>query len=418
MAMLLAVMTLACGGDTRSLLDSGLPGDARGASDDGLSPSDRAASLDVGVDAGGVERDGGGDVASGGESDGGGDAPVDGRTSSPDAGDASDDGNVDASVDASRDESGDASADASADAAPSPRALSLWVYNAPWSSTGAIKAMAVDSAGRIFVMNTKGVFVVENKKVSPFLTFEESAMQVPALANGRFQDMALGSDDVPYLLAWGGSTFTPTTTQVLRVRGAHAVEAWLTPTANFAQFVSVVAPGKIAIGDRDGLKVFTASDDGQTILKRPPFIGSSECANQDFVLAPSGVFLSNPGCNQSGLDRGTIDGATYARLVEASWAKRNDQDYPNFACIARDGAHGFYFATSSLTGVATEARLFHLDESATTPAEIAAVPTDPTFAFAAKTQSETFAFVYCNLATGPDGSVYYETASQIWKVAP
>jgi hypothetical protein len=79
-------------------------------------------------------------------------------------------------------------------------------------------------------------------------------------------------------------------------------------------------------------------------------------------------------------------------------------------------AGGFYVIVGAIDFETPH--LYHIAEDASGPHGLELIETVPTFDFAAKTQSETFAFDFCSLAVGPDGTVYYQTYSQLWKISP
>ena len=46
------------------------------------------------------------------------------------------------------------------------------------------------------------------------------------------------------------------------------------------------------------------------------------------------------------------------------------------------------------------------------------VPLRPSLVQAMASQNEPLAFRYCSLAVAPDGSIYFQTMSQLWAIAP
>jgi hypothetical protein len=87
----------------------------------------------------------------------------------------------------------------------------------------------------------------------------------------------------------------------------------------------------------------------------------------------------------------------------------------NFICSARDPAGGFY---SVITDQSDRPHLYHVDETATGTQAFSEVTTSPSFIEAEASQNETFAFMFCSLTTAPDGTVFFQTMSQLWKVTP
>jgi hypothetical protein len=88
----------------------------------------------------------------------------------------------------------------------------------------------------------------------------------------------------------------------------------------------------------------------------------------------------------------------------------------NFLCTTRDPLGGFYVVVENLND--TGSRLVHLTEDAAGPTGLSEVPTRPSFIAAEMSQNEAFAFRYCSIAAGADGTVCLQTRSQLWKVAP
>jgi hypothetical protein len=315
--------------------------------------------------------------------------------------------------------SGDVATDGASDvvAVSAPRTLSLVLFNAPWKATQRVQGMAVDAQSRIFLEDQTNVYLVEGKTVSTYLTLAETTAGTTVQA-AMIKDLDLDSNGLLYVLVWGGSIYVPTSTLVVRSSAAHVADPWLDVTAssNFALRMSVSAPGRVGIVDRDGLKMASAAG-SSLVYGHQALEGGGGCAAEDFRIASSGVFLYEPGCNVAPLLRGNVDGSGVAVLYQGAVFKAPQSPYiPNFTCAARDPAGGFYVIVGSVDF--EPPNLYHIAEDASGTRGLELIDTVPTFSFAAKTQSETFAFDYCSLAVGPDGTVYYQTYSQIWKVSP
>ncbi|HEY4392434.1 MAG TPA: hypothetical protein VGP64_00150 [Polyangia bacterium] len=63
-------------------------------------------------------------------------------------------------------------------------------------------------------------------------------------------------------------------------------------------------------------------------------------------------------------------------------------------------------------------RLYHVADDAAVTSGLAWIATTPSFAQASQLKRDVFAFDFCSLATTPDGTVYFQTYSQLWKVSP
>jgi len=289
-----------------------------------------------------------------------------------------------------------------------PRALTLVLDGAPWYATQATQGMAVDSYGRVFVQDSTAVYKVEDSTVGKYLTAGEAGVQ-------GFGDMDIALDDSLYIVASWPNTVGGF--GIVRAREPHVAERWrdLSPTLMDVSKIGVIAEGVITAVSRSGYWIFT--DTGDELLYGPSMQTYSQgCACEDLAVARSGVFLYQPGCNAYPLYRGQGDGSGVARLYSASIGQVSEVSASNFTCAARDPAGGFYFIVQNTSDNAP--RLFHVTEDAQGTTGLTAIDTVPSFAAAKKQASNTFGFLYCSLATGPDGAVYFQTYAQLWKVAP
>ena len=159
--------------------------------------------------------------------------------------------------------------------------------------------------------------------------------------------------------------------------------------------------------DAGGTKIYGAS------AARVPNGG---CAAEDFVAAPSGVFLYQPGCNGYPLVRGNIDGTGVGEYYQASLTQPGPIPADNFLCSARDPSGGFFVVIDNYPENAP--RLYHLAEDAHGTTGVTWIQTVPTFGQAKQSQGEVFAFYYCSVAAALDGTVFFQTYHQLWKVSP
>jgi hypothetical protein len=367
------------------------------------------ASLDANADSDAADAD----AATATEGAGGSDADAASATNA----DAVGTGNGDA--DSADVGSGDAASDgASSEVGVSAsRTLSLVVFNAPWKGTQRVQGMAVDAQSRVFLEDQTNVYMFDGKTVTTYLTLAETTASTTVHA-AAIKDLDIDANGLLYVLMWGGSNYSPTSTLVVRSSAAHVADPWLdvTTSSNFALRMSVSAPGHVGLVDRDGFKLASAA--GSSLLYSHPAVeGGSGCTTEDLRIGPSGVFLYEPGCNGAPLLRGNVDGSGVGVLYQGTVFQAPPSPYtPNFTCLARDPAGGFYVMVGAVDFEAPN--LYHVTEDASGTHGLELIDTVPTFSFAAKTQSETFAFDFCSLAVGPDGAVYYQTYSQLWKVSP
>jgi hypothetical protein len=299
--------------------------------------------------------------------------------------------------------------DGGPDAATSkPRALNLVLDGAPWYASQATQGMAVDSYGRVYVQDSTAVYQVEDSTVGRYLTASEAGVQ-------GFGDMDIAPDDSLYIVASWPNTVGGF--GIVRSRAPHAAERWrdLSPPLMDVSKIGIIAEGVITAVSRSGYWIFT--DTGDELLYGPSMQTFSQgCACEDLAVARSGVFLYQPGCNGSPILRGQGDGSGVAKLYNASIGQVSEVSASNFTCAARDPAGGFYFIVQNVDDYAP--RLFHVTEDAQGTSGLTSIDTVPSFAEAKKQASSTFGFLYCSLATGPDGAVYFQTYAQLWKVAP
>jgi hypothetical protein len=140
------------------------------------------------------------------------------------------------------------------------------------------------------------------------------------------------------------------------------------------------------------------------------------CACQDLAADRSGTFLYQSGCNGYPLLRGQTDGSGVGVLYPTSLVGPSDIAADNFLCVARDPAGGFYLAVDDPNDGAP--RLYHVADDAQGRSGLTWIETAPSFAEASQQRSNVFGFDFCSLATAPDGTVYFQTYAQLWKVSP
>jgi len=187
---------------------------------------------------------------------------------------------------------------------------------------------------------------------------------------------------------------------------------WRDLSTYTAERLSVIGTNEVGFIDYSGL--WKATPTGQQLVYSPSkLITIDSCADQDLVINPSGIFLYAPGCLGSSILRGNIDGSGVDKLYDPM---PNPINGGNFLCEARDPAGGFYMIVDDIGGGSP--RMYHVAEDANGAVGLTHVVTDPSFGEARFTQSENVAFEYCSLATAPDGTVYFQTESQLWKVSP
>lgn len=288
-----------------------------------------------------------------------------------------------------------------------PRALTLVLDGAPWYASQATQGIAVDPAGRVYLQDSTAVYTVEGSTVAKYLTAGEAAVQ-------GFGDMDIGPDGRLYIVASYPNTVSGF--GIVRSSEPHVAEKWidLSPPLMDVSKIAVIDDGEIAAVSRSGFWTFT--DAGGRLVYGPSTQSwSPGCACEDLAAARSGVFLYQPGCNAYPILRGRTDGSGVGTLYNAAIGQVSEVSASNFTCVARDPAGGFYFIVQNVADYAP--RLFHVTEGAQGASGLTLIDTVPSFAEAKKQASSTFGFLFCSLATGKDGAVYFQTYAQLWKVA-
>ena len=202
----------------------------------------------------------------------------------------------------------------------------------------------------------------------------------------------------------------------MRSSQPHQAEPWVdvAPTIMDARKIAVIDDGLIGLVSRTGF--WTFSDAGGTLIYPPSIFNPPGCAYEDLAADRSGTFLFQPGCNGSPLLRGEADGSGVGVLYASSLLQPGDIAADNFLCVARDPSGGFYLVVEDPTDSAP--RLYHVADDAQGTTGLTWIETVPSFAQASQRKSNVLGFLYCSLAAAPDGTVYFQTAAQLWKVAP
>jgi hypothetical protein len=277
-----------------------------------------------------------------------------------------------------------------------------------------VQGMAVDSSGRVYVGDFNSIYMVEGDSVSSYLALAESGL--PFAKDAAIGDFDIGPDGTFYI---GISTYIANEKVVYIARSSrpHQAEQWFDPFAtSYPVRVGVVGTGKVAVVTIDGM--WFATGNGATkIYDRTILISTQRCAMQDLATAPSGVFLYQPGCSISPILRGNVDGSGASTLYLADGVA-SPILASDFLCSCRDPAGGFLVVVRNYKEYAP--RLYHVDEDVQGRAGLTWIETKPTFQEARQVGlvTDALAFNYCSLAAAPDGTIYFQTYSQVWKVEP
>ncbi len=287
--------------------------------------------------------------------------------------------------------------------------------DAQWGYGQHTMGFAVDSTGLVYVQDEMNVYVVDGDVIDVFLTAEEAA-GVAGLGYVRFQDMDIGPDDQLYI-----STYET----ILKTDTAHTAEVWGDYRGPDGLYM---IQGKLSVISDD--EVLLAADHSLYRLNHSEseVVYDNEentalqwhtgCTCQELTASRSGVFLYQPGCNGSPIMRGSADGSGVGVLYDSHFGDDKDAlDADNFLCSARDPEGGFYVVVDSADGK-VGAVLFHLTEDSNESRGFGIVPTVPTLTQAEVIADETFSFGFCSLAVAPDGVIYMQTMSQLWRIVP
>ena len=274
--------------------------------------------------------------------------------------------------------------------------------NVPWNIGQSTYGIAVDSHNRVYFAAGE-VYLFDGTKVSTYLTAAEVVAASDA-GDSEFDDLDIGPADTLYVL-FGGELFTS--------NAAHKVVRWgNTRRGGYHDHLGVVKTDSLAYVGYDGLSMLMRKS-SKNVYAGSELGLEQDCACQDFSIVPSGVFLYEPGCNGSGINRGNIDGSGVGVLFRATGAAPTYAN--NFICNGRDPLGGFYVLTENLSA---GGRLLHFTEDATEAAGVVTIDTTPAVSAAAGQDDGLFAFDYCSVAGAPDGSAYIATGSTLWHAIP
>lgn len=311
----------------------------------------------------------------------------------------------------------DAGSDPGSNSGPRTATLHQVLEGGPWSLGQQTTGFAADSMGRVFVMDPEHVFVVEGAEVSVYLSIEETRDQLGLEFYYDFTDLDLGADDTLYI-SLGDIVITAPAPHSVVTWGNYAGEhQW---SGSYTK-LGVIDDNSILVTEDDGL--YRLDHEDVTLLYSEDAQGQrwdSDCADHDLAVSRAGVFLYQRGCTGNGLFKGQADGTENIVLYETNLG--NDAHGPlnadTFMCIARDPSGGLYAVVDNYFSKSPGVNLYHINDDATSTSGYGVVAVSPSLTQAKKETTETFAFDYCSLAVAPDGTIYFQTFSQLWKITP
>ena len=294
------------------------------------------------------------------------------------------------------------------------RVLSLVLQGAPWYASQATSGMAVDSLNRVYLGDHDNVYLVDGTALSIYLSAAEAAG--PSSSGSRFDDLDIGPDERLYVQTSAFFTGTGQRSGIVRSGQAHQAEWWVnTSPLDQMQKLAVIGDGYLAMVTSHGF--WTISAAGAQLVYQPAQLTSTDnCTCQDLAAGPSGVFLYQSGCNGYPLLRGHADGTGVGVLYNTTITPPSAVSASNFLCSTRDPSGGFTIIVEDASDRAP--RLYHVAEAVQGSTGLTWIPTAPSFAEAKASQRETFGFYFCSIATAQDGTVYFQTYHQLWKVSP
>jgi hypothetical protein len=291
-------------------------------------------------------------------------------------------------------------ADAAADAAQTAGRLEKVFSELPTSVSGK-QALAVDRKGHVYFASRQGgsVLRLQNGQVCNYL----SEYDMQAIANVGTPllafDIDYGSDDALYVLVGGAI-----------LRSTAPRQGTLSRVSTFHTFDVITSE---LLGGVGGAGMTFVAPSGDTAISGLELVFSqlAGCALADYAMAGSGVFLYQPGCNGTGIERGNSVMRVATVFGVSAGADFGGRAFSNSLCLVADPRGGFY-ALLALAWPDTVG-LFHLDEDVDNTRGFREITTTPRFDQAASPG----AFFYCSMAVAPDGSrVYVQTGSELWRV--
>jgi hypothetical protein len=297
---------------------------------------------------------------------------------------------------------------------PHVRVLSQVLKGGPWKSGQATQGIAADDSGRVFIGDKNNIYSVEGNTATVHISLEEAAVAPGTLFN--FHDFDISPEGRLYMLLAAAFSDKGYVLRISRSSQAHEAEVWVDlPYAVASQYLAVIREGYLAVIQDERMWAVTAAGAKQ-VYDHDLFMLLDPCATRDLSADTTGQFLFQPGCARSGLLRGNIDGSGIAILYPLGTGSAIAAS--SFLCSARDPSGGFMVVVRDARDGAP--KLYHIAADAQGPTGLDWIRTEPSFADAALSDdnADPSGFDFCSLAVAKNGTVYYQTFSQLWKVEP
>jgi hypothetical protein len=266
--------------------------------------------------------------------------------------------------------------------------------------------MAVDALERVYLTHQGDVYVIDGDQVAAvYLDLNDRPTPPAANADQTFgaTELDIGPDGQLYVVAAGA---------IHRSHQAHQVEVVRTfaPDLPGASFFGVVSPDEFALMFYDGL-ARVRPDALETVFTKDTLMGPTNCATEDFAIAPNGTFMYLRGCYDSPITRGKLDGSELHVVFDTT--DFASQRVTNFDCVTRAPEGGFYVVVS----FDPYPHLFHLTEDIDDSMDATEVITNPSLTAAAQAQDDNFlTFHYCAIAVAPSGRIFINSQKRLWRV--
>lgn len=295
---------------------------------------------------------------------------------------------------------------------PTPRPLSALTENGPWLPKAS--GLAVDAAHRVYVADNSTVYVVDTAGTSsPYLTLAEVASTAGLAGPRAIFDIDTGPDGKLYVLLSNGLLADTTRTDTIVTSSAAHQASRLADLAPLTRArMAVIGAG--SVGYYTLSEFWSATAAGTQNVYTAAALGwdTDYCVIGDVLISGSGTVAFLPSCDWRPIQVGTVAGGPLGTLYQPVTLSNFGE---HFGCGATDPAGGFTFMVTDFYG-GHNPRLVHLPETATAAAVPAPVPTRPTLGEVSVGLGGGL-FNDCRMAVAPDGVIYVQASTGIWKVS-
>jgi hypothetical protein len=299
-----------------------------------------------------------------------------------------------------------------------PRALTRILTGGPWKTSQGVKGFAVDPQKRLYLEDDHDVYMIDGQTVTTYLTFAEATAAAAPRVLEKILDMDLGPDGALYLLVSVWPSTTPKPAVIMRSTAPHTADMWLDVSGlSHPTRLSAFSAGSVGVMHDGGLTMFPAA--GPVIFSAQAVQRfQSDCGWEVLTGSPSGAYLYSPGCLSTSLYSGNVGGPGPVLLYDRAAFMQPTSIYALFECTGREPSGAFLFVVDQTSHSVDADTIYRTSQDATGANVLEPIATTPTFFEAAEAQNETFAFGFCSLAVAGDGTIFFLTQSQLWKVEP